>query len=54
MLGDEFILILFILTTIFGCKWGSWSFDLFGGDPINEDSDDSGDNGDGGDGGDVC
>jgi Tol biopolymer transport system component len=39
------ILILLSLTTIFGCKWGSWSFDLFGGDPINEDSDDS-DNGD--------
>ncbi len=44
------ILILFSLTTIFGCKWGSWSFDLFGGDPINGDDDDSGDNGDGGDG----
>jgi hypothetical protein len=48
------ILILFSLTTIFGCKWGSWSFDLFGGDPINEDGtilggDDDGDdnNGDG-------
>jgi len=46
------ILILFSLTTIFGCKWGSWSFDLFGGDPINGDDGDSGDNGDGGDGGD--
>jgi Tol biopolymer transport system component len=43
------ILILLSLTTIFGCKWGSWSFDLFGGDPINEDSDDS-DNGDGNNG----
>ena len=45
------ILIFFSLTTIFGCKWGSWSFDLFGGDPINEDGDDSDDgdnnNGDG-------
>ena len=40
------ILIFFSLNITFGCEWGSWSFDLFGGDPINEDGDDS----DGGDG----
>ena len=39
------ILIFISSTTIFGCKWGSWSFDLFGGDSINGDSDN--DNGDG-------
>jgi len=36
------ILILFSLTTIFGCKGDSWGFDLFGGDPTNQDGDDSG------------
>ncbi len=38
------ILVLIGLTTIFGCKWGS--FDLFGGDSANEDDGDSGDGGD--------
>jgi len=41
------ILIVISLTAISGCKWGS--FDLFGGDPINQDGDDS-DGGDGNDG----
>ena len=40
------VLIIISLTTIFGCKWGSWSFDLFGGDPINGDDGDSSENGD--------
>ena len=47
------ILIVFSLATIFGCKGDNWGFDLFGGDPINEDGDDSGggddNNGDDGD-----
>ncbi len=45
------LLIVFSLTTISGCKWGSWSFDLFGGDPVNEDDDNSngGDNNNGDD-----
>ena len=33
------ILILFSLTTIFGCDGDDWGFDLFGGDSVNEDDD---------------
>ena len=38
-------LLLIGLTTISSCKWGSW--DLFGGDPVNDDSDNSGSSGGG-------
>jgi hypothetical protein len=41
------ILILFSLTTILGCKGDSWDFDLFGGDPTNQDGEDSGGRDDG-------
>jgi hypothetical protein len=32
------ILIFFSLTTIFGCKWGSWSFDLFASTPNGDET----------------
>ena len=32
------ILILICLTTIFGCKWGSWSFDLFASTPDGDET----------------
>ncbi len=35
------VLIIISLTTIFSCKWGSWSFDLFPDDSPNEDGDDN-------------
>ena len=42
------ILILFSLTTIFGCDGDDWGFDLFGGDTVNGDDDNgNGNNGNG-------
>ena len=40
------ILILFSLTTIFGCDGDDWSFDLFGGDSANDDNGNNNGNGD--------
>ena len=42
------LLILISLSVIFGCNSDNWGFDLFGGDPTNEEDDS--DNGDGGNG----
>ena len=43
------ILILFSLTTILGCDGDDWSFDLFGGDSVNDDDNNGNNNGNGND-----